>query len=100
MTLQEFIEYLESVMSSKETFYNLSMEDQLARNKRRAPAKRWNDVKMERVVDKQWKELMTNVYNTVKSQNKNAFRQSWIDFIHQNDFLENLDNSITEIEFD
>ncbi|MGY3748059.1 hypothetical protein ACWN8P_12440 [Vagococcus salmoninarum] len=100
MTLLEFIEYMESVMSSKETFYSISMDDQLARNSRRKPAKRWNEEKIERAIDMQWKELMTNVYEKVKAEKGNSLKSAWIEFIMADDFLEQLDGSIAEIEFD
>ena len=81
-------------------FYNNSLSDQLARNKRRAPAKRWKEEKIERTIDNQWKDLMTNIYNTLKTQVGNSLSSKWHELIDGEDFIENLDNSVIEIEFD
>lgn len=102
MTINEFINYIDSLLTSKEAFYTKSMDDQLARNSRRAPAKRWNEVKMTRAIDKQWKELLTNIYNQIRPKvSKTATPEDgWITFINQEDFVDSLNESIYDIEFD
>lgn len=102
MSISEFITYIEARLNSKDAFYAKSLDDQLARNQRRAPAKRWNEVKMERVIDKQWKELLTNVYNQIRPQiNKDLpGDEAWLNFLTQDDFLESIDESVFEIEFE
>ncbi|MBP1043849.1 hypothetical protein I6N95_22730 [Vagococcus sp. BWB3-3] len=102
MTINEFIDYIEQQLTSKESFYGKAMDDQLARNSRRAPAKRWNEVKMTRVIDKQWKELLTNIYNQIRPNVKKTTEpeDGWIEYIAQDDFVDSINESIYEIEFE
>lgn len=97
---KEFIEYIEALLSSKEVFYQLSGEDQLARNARRAPKKRWDEDKITRAIDRQWQEVLISIYNKVKTVKGRAPEAEWLSFINGDDFIESIDQSITEIEFD
>ena len=104
MTLNEFIDYLEQQLSSKNAFYDKSLTDQNARNKRRSPAnKRWSDEKILKTIDNQWKELMNSIYNKVRPKVKKTAptQKGWLDYFTENaDFIESIDNSIYEIEFE
>lgn len=102
MTFKEFVAYMDKNLTSKDTFYEKAMEDQLARNARRAPAKRWNETKLDRAVDKLWVELMKNVYDkfkmTIRTQSSDPY-QAWIDYIEKTEALENLDDMMIDLEF-
>lgn len=103
MNFKEFLEYMDNNLDSKDVFYQKAMDDQLARNARRAPAKRWNETKLERAVDKMWTELMKNVYDKFKSSvNSKAADpyQAWIDYIEKNESLEGLDEMMVDLEFE
>lgn len=103
MKFNEFIEFLNKNLNSKNTFLEKATEFQNEKNKKRTPAKRWNDVKIERAVDKMWTELAKNVYNkvkpgvTVKSYDANG---SWIEYLEKNEVLENIDDMIVDLEFE
>lgn len=103
MNLKEFLTYMDNNLSAKDLFYQKAMDDQLARNARRAPAKRWNETKLDRAVEKMWVELMKNVYDKFKSninsKSSNPY-QAWTTYIEKNEALENLDEMIVELEFE
>jgi len=102
LNFKEFEEYLNANLGSKSIFFEKAMEDQIRRNARRAPAKRWNEAKLERAVNKMWTDMATSIYNkfkiSIKTNSSDPY-QSWIDFIEKNEALENLDEMMTELEF-
>lgn len=103
MNFKEFVEYMENNLSAKDTFYQKAMDDQIARNARRAPAKRWNETKLDRAVDRLWSDLMKNVYDKFKMAikvNPSDPYKSWIDYIEKNEALESLDEMLVELEFE
>lgn len=103
MSFNEFLDYMEYNFNSKNIFYQKAMENQLARNARRPPKKRWNETKLNRAVDKMWIELMRNIYVKFKSAIKSNAAdpyQSWINYIEKNEALESLDEMIVDLEFD
>lgn len=103
MNFKEFVEYMDKNLGAKDTFYQKALDDQMARNARRAPAKRWNETKLDRAVDKLWKELMKNVYDKFKMNikaNESDPYNSWIDYIEKNEALESLDEMLVELEFE
>lgn len=104
MTLNEFVEFLEQQLSSKNAFYDKSLDNQHARNKRRSPTnKRWPEEKITREVDKQWKDLMNNIYNTVRTDVKKTIpsQKGWLEYFSENDeFIESINNSIYDLEFE
>lgn len=103
MTFKEFLEYMENNLNNRDTFYKKALDDQIARNARRLAAKRWNEQKINRVIDRQWSDMMKNVYDKFKTNIKinpsNPFN-SWIDYIERNDALESLDEMIVDLEFE
>lgn len=103
MNLKEFLTYIGNKLSTKDLFYQKAMDDQLARNIRRAPAKRWNETKLDRAVEKMWVELMKSVYDKFKSninsKSSNPY-QTWVTYIDENEAIENLDEMIVDLEFE
>ncbi|WP_034550007.1 hypothetical protein [Carnobacterium funditum] len=103
MNFKEFVAYMEQNLSAKDAFYQKALDDQVARNVRRAPAKKWNEAKMDRAVDKLWLELMKNVYDKFKwvvKENSSDPRKSWIEYIEKTESLESLDEMLVELEFE
>lgn len=101
MTKNEFVDYVDGLLSSKETFFNLSREDQEGKNKRRSGKKKWEKEKIEQAVEESWKILLSNIYEKVQELvGSRSLRDKWIEFINKDDFLESIDQSISEIEFD
>ena len=103
MNFKEFLEYMDNNLNAKDAFYQKALDDQMSRNARRAPAKRWNETKLDRAVDKLWVELMKNVYDKFKMNikpNESDPYKSWIDYIEKNEALESLDEMLVELEFE
>lgn len=103
MNKQELQEYLEQHSNGYHTFISKANDDQLERNKRRAPAKRWNETRVERAVDKMWLEVVANVYDKMSKQiGSTSFNgyQKWIAFIEENEIIESFDDSMNELDFE
>lgn len=100
MRLKQFEEYIDPLMTSKEYFYVEATALQNKKNKVRQPAKRWNEEKINRAVDKMWAELLKNVYEKLQWQVKGSDQEAWIERIQRDGFLEELNDSILEIEFE
>ena len=99
MNAKEFAIYIEEFMSSKNGFLAKIREYEDARNKRRAPAKRWAEEMVERRVEKIWGEFLVTIYEKIRPQITNYTEpQAWIDFVQKDGFLEQLNDSIDEIE--
>lgn len=103
MTFKEFEEYLDAHLGSKRIFYEKAMDDQIKRNGRRPPAKRWNETKLERAVDRMWTDMARSIYDkfkiTINTKSSDPY-QAWVDFIEKNEALENLDEMMTDLEFE
>lgn len=103
MNFKEFVAYMEENISAKDTFYQKALVDQEARNGRRAPAKKWNETKLDRAVDKLWLELMKNIYDKFKwvvKENPSDPYNSWVEYIEKTESIENLDEMLVELEFE
>lgn len=103
MTKQELQDYLEQNSTGYNTFISKATDDQLERNKRRAPAKRWNETKINRATEKMWKDVVTNMYDKLKAQiGKTSFNgyEKWVEFINEYDVLEAFEDSMNELEFE
>ncbi|MDT2814323.1 hypothetical protein P7H75_05650 [Vagococcus carniphilus] len=103
MTINEFLEFLEKHLSNYNLFIEKSTEYQLEKNKKRTPKKRWDEKKINRVVNGMWKSSMQVAYDKVKSEvgvPRYDGYEKWTDFIEKNDLLEAINNSISELEFE
>ncbi|MGO2099960.1 hypothetical protein [Vagococcus salmoninarum] len=102
MTINEFITYLESLMTAKDAFYVKFTENEETKNMERSPAKRWNETIIERAVDKHWLEFMNHIYDQVATKVKvtTPANQGWLDFINSGEFINSLDQSIHEMEIE
>ncbi|STF08819.1 Uncharacterised protein [Enterococcus gallinarum] len=47
-------------------FIEKALENEKAKNKKRQPAKRWNDAKLEKSVNDSWKQVSLNAYNQIR----------------------------------
>lgn len=103
MTLNEFLVYLEKNLSNYDLFIIKAEEYQEGKNKKRPPAKRWNEKKLNKAIVGMWKQSMEVGYNNIKSQiGKIQFDpyDRWVDFMNKNDILESINDSISELEFE
>ena len=70
-------------------------------NKKRQPAKRWNEAKIERTVNKYTDDFIGNVYDKLYKgvkANRNTPRDKWIEFIETNEILDSLEESVSMME--
>ena len=103
MNKLELLEYLENNSTAIITFKSKALDFQNLKNKGRQPAKRWNDAKVDRAVDKMLDQFVDNIFNKLKSavkENKYNPRDSWIQFMDANNILGDLEESVIELEFE
>ncbi|KRL04238.1 hypothetical protein [Liquorilactobacillus oeni] len=102
MNKQQFQEYLENNSQAISLFNNKALEFQENKNKKRQPAKKWNEARLERESEKMLAAFITSVYEKMKShvkENTLEPEKSWIAFIDENDILDELEESIIEMQF-
>lgn len=81
MNRNELFEYIESNSTVITIFKNKVRADQKLKNKKRQPAKRWNESKIERTVDKITDDFINNVYDKLAKgvkANRHTTKQQWI----------------------
>lgn len=101
MTKNELLEYIDANSSAITIFKDKVRSDQEAKNKKRQPAKRWNEAKIERTVDKFADEFIGSVYDKISKglkANQNTPTQQWINFIENNEILDSLEESVSMME--
>lgn len=101
MNKSELLEYINSNSAAITIFKDKVRTEQETKNKKRQPAKRWNEAKIERTVDKFTDDFIGNVYDklykAVKA-NRNTPTQQWIAFIETNEILDDLEESVSMME--
>lgn len=103
MMFNEFTEWMEENSNSYEVFSSKWYDYQTEKNKKRQPAKRWDDKKIKRSGDEQWKQIITNAYQKIRTEKGIPLvngSQIWIEFMNEVSFIEMFDDGINEIEFE
>lgn len=77
-----------------------ALEFQEAKNMRRQVGKRWNPARLNRETDLMVAAFVASVYDRLKPAVKIPTYQGWTDFIDQAGLLEELEDSVAEIEFE
>lgn len=99
MNEKEFLEYFESITTAKSRFLEKAITLQTEKNLKRAPAKRYNETVVARQADKLWEELVGNIYNNVRNSiKKPENRSSWTNKLEAEGVMEQLDDSIAEMD--
>ena len=101
MNKSELLEYIDSNSAAITIFKDKVRTEQEAKNKKRQPAKRWNEAKIERTVDKFTDDFISNVYDKLYKgvkANRNTPRNKWIEFIETNEILDSLEESVSMME--
>ena len=93
MNKNELLEYIDNNSTAITIFKDKVRTEQEAKNKKRQPAKRWNEAKIERTVDKYTNDFIGTVYD-----NRNTPRDKWIEFIETNEILDDLEESVSMME--
>lgn len=63
MNKEELLEYIDNNSNAIVNFKDKVRADQQVKNKKRQPAKRWNDARIERQVDKFTDQFISNIYD-------------------------------------
>lgn len=101
MNKNEPLEYIDTNATAITIFKDKVRTEQEAKNKKRQPAKRWNEAKIERIVDKFTDDFIGNVYDKLykgMKANRNTSSQKWIAFIETNEILDGLEESVSMME--
>lgn len=101
MNKSELLEYINSNSAAITIFKDKVRTEQETKNKKRQPAKRWNEAKIERTVDKFTDDFIGNVYDKLYKgvkANRNTPRDKWIEFIETNKILDSLEESVSMME--
>lgn len=102
MEIKELETYLEENSKVKSIFMEKTMEFQQEKNAKKQPAKRLNEAKINRIVDKMWDQVLESIHNSIMKQmngNINYLGDKWPQFIEDNEILDMLEESIESIEF-
>lgn len=101
MNKSELLEYINSNSAAITIFKDKVRTEQETKNKKRQPAKRWNEAKIERTVNKYTDDFIGNVYDKLYKgvkANRNTPRNKWIEFIETNEILDSLEESVSTME--
>ena len=101
MNKNELLEYIDTNSTAITIFKDKVRTEQEAKNKKRQPAKRWNEAKIERTVDKFTDDFISNVYDKLYKgikATRNTSSQKWIEFIETNEILDDLEESVSMME--
>ena len=90
MNKNELLEYIDTNSTAITIFKDKVRTEQEAKNKKRQPAKRWNEAKIERTVDKFTDDFISNVYDKLY--------KGVIEFIETNEILDSLEESVSMME--
>lgn len=103
MNKEELLEYINNNSNIVANFKDKIRIDQQYKNKKRQPAKRWNDARIERQVDKFADEFISNIYDklfrAIKANNHTP-KERWIKFIEENEIIDDLEESVSMINFE
>lgn len=99
MRYKDFLLYLENSLDGYSAFIEKALEYQNEKNKKRQPAKRWNEEKMHKAAYDMWKSAMEPLYNQLKSSVKSDMEFMWIDFIRKNNVLDSVNEGIYDLDF-
>lgn len=102
MNEKEFIAYIEAnAKSGVETWFEHAFADEERKNAGRGMAKKWNDAKMTRAVEKLWQQVAGGMYTTIGNalgdKNKDNMT-AWLGML-SDETLENLSESLAEAQF-
>ncbi len=101
MDVDELTTYLDENSRVVSNFRAKMMAYEVEKNKRRQPAKRWNQTQLDRAVDKSQATFMKSVFDQLSgsiSADKSA--KEWATFIDDNEIADSLEESVDMIDMD
>ncbi|MDV0429354.1 hypothetical protein RXV91_00440 [Lactiplantibacillus sp. DA1] len=69
-------------------------------NEDRAPARRYNDAEIARQADKMLDDVIANIHDKIVPHTREQTPAAWDQFLSENDVLEDLELSMTELSFE
>ncbi|PTI81038.1 hypothetical protein BU098_12000 [Staphylococcus xylosus] len=99
----EFQEHMEERLPALDSFYDRAINYQLHKDKRRPPKKRWSEAKIERAANDMYKDLITSIYEKVKSiveEHEKKPDSVWFDYLEKYEMYDQINESLYEIEFE
>ncbi|RRQ85376.1 hypothetical protein [Enterococcus faecium] len=103
MIYTEFKEWLEKNTTGYETFIIKATNYQIEKNKNRPPKKRWDYKKIDKAVLEMWKQVVTNLYQTIRKEKGVPLingKEIWLEFIEEQGLIEFFNDSMAELEFE
>lgn len=101
MDKQEFETYLNEHCSALTKFQERALDYQANKNQNRTRSARWNDAKVQRAADAMYDTFLTGIYTKLRSAIEDKYDcQAWLDYIEKYGLLEQLEESVLEIEFE
>ena len=97
MKYKEFLEYLESNLEGYNIFMRKARQFQGLQNAKRK--KKWSDEKVEKAAYDMWRMSLEPLYINLKHEINSDSRLSWISFIENHEVMENVNESINDIDF-
>lgn len=103
MNLTEFQAHIEDKLPALDSFYDRAINFQLEKDSRRPPKKRWSEAKIERAANDMYKDLITSIYEKVKSiveEHEKKPDSVWFDYLEKYEMYDQINESLYEIEFE
>ena len=101
MNKQEFETYLNEHCSALSKFQARALDYLANKNQNRTKSARWNDAKVQRAADAMYDTFLDGIYTKLRNAIKNKYdHQAWLDYIEKYELLEQLEESVLEIEFE
>lgn len=96
----ELQDYLTANSQVEARFMERALPYLNAENLKRAPARRYNDTMVQRQADKLYSQFVEQVHGKIAQQLRGEQnQQAWLKLIEQNNLLEELEDSMSELNF-
>ena len=103
MNTIELASYIQANSQVKDLFLERTCNYLSEKNRARSGKSKWSEARIEKQADQMFDRLVTNVYEKVAPQIKVRFRNnpdSWVHFMTEHDILAQLEESVSELEFE
>lgn len=102
MSNKELLEYLDNNSDVIKLFKSKSIDYLNEKNSNRPKKKKHTSERINREADNMVKQFIDNLYNQLKTAiNPSPFnnREEWLNFFDENGVIENLEDSVADMEF-
>lgn len=102
MNEEQLQQYIADNSQVEAIFMGKAMDYLHGKNKKRQPAKKWNEARIQQQSEKMYAQVVEDLYVQLHTQvqaNRFTPADKWIKFINENEVLDGLEESIIELEF-